>query len=175
MLGEIASQVLQRNRKGGHPDLFRFVWISPFSSDLCSLFQRFRKEVGGRGLATNNAQNTAKIVSQNGVLLLIRGHRKRGQKKGLNLWCGRDFLVPTPSVRQPLFETSDCFREYLGGPRTPPFGPSLCTRFRNKKIRKSKNQKWSLRNDFPCRHNFLSENTEMGSVKNSFFEGHEVI
>ena len=33
--------------------------------------------------------------------------RKRGQKKGLNLRCGRDFLAPTPSVRQPLFETSD--------------------------------------------------------------------
>ena len=43
----------------------------------------------------------------NCVLLLIRGHRKRGQKKGLNLWYGRDFLAPTPSVRKPLFETSD--------------------------------------------------------------------
>ena len=29
----------------------------------------------------------------------------------------------------------------LGGPRTPPLGPSLCTRFRNQKIRKSENQK----------------------------------
>ena len=53
----------------------------------------------------NSAQNTAKNVPQNGVLLLIRGHRKKGQ--GLNLRYGRDFLVPTPSVRQPLFETSD--------------------------------------------------------------------
>ena len=29
------------------------------------------------------------------------------QKKGRNLRYGRDFLAPTPSVRQPLFETSD--------------------------------------------------------------------
>ena len=29
------------------------------------------------------------------------------RKKGLNLWYGRDFLAPTPSVRQPLFETSE--------------------------------------------------------------------
>ena len=46
--------------------------------------------------------------------------RKRGQKKGVNLWWGRDFLVPIPSVRQPLFETSDYthkiifFSNYLG-------------------------------------------------------------
>ena len=30
---------------------------------------------------------------------------------------------------------------FVGGPRTPPFGPFLCTRFRNQKIRKSENQK----------------------------------
>ena len=32
--------------------------------------ERFRKGVGGRGLATNSAQNRAKIVIQNCVLLL---------------------------------------------------------------------------------------------------------
>ena len=32
------------------------------------------------------------------------------QKSGLNLWHRKDFFAPTPSVRQPLFETSD-----LGG------------------------------------------------------------
>ena len=44
--------------------------------------QRFRKGVGGRGLATNRCQNTAKIDPQNCVPLLPRvayekGHRKR--------------------------------------------------------------------------------------------------
>ena len=58
-------------------------------------------------MSTNSAENTAKNVPQNCVLLLIRGHRKVGQKEGLHLWYGRDFLAPTPSVRQPLFETSD--------------------------------------------------------------------
>ena len=29
------------------------------------------------------------------------------QKRGLNLCFLKDFLAPTPSVRQPLFETSD--------------------------------------------------------------------
>ena len=29
------------------------------------------------------------------------------QERGLNLWPLKGFLAPTPSVRQPLFETSD--------------------------------------------------------------------
>ena len=36
-----------------------------------------------------------------------RGDRKRVRKRGLNLWHRKDLLAPTPSVRQPLFETSD--------------------------------------------------------------------
>ena len=43
-----------------------------------------------------------------------RGIGTRVQKGGLNLWHGKDFLAPTPSVRQPPFETSDfffCFRQ----------------------------------------------------------------
>ena len=77
--------------------------------DISCKNQRFRKGVGRRGLATNGAQNTAKSVPQNCVLLLIRGRgakEKRGQQKGLNLWRGSDFLAPTPSLHQPLFETS---------------------------------------------------------------------
>ena len=49
---------------------------------------------------THTDQNTARIVPQNSVLLLLRGHRKKVCRK-------EDFLAPTPSVRQPLFETSD--------------------------------------------------------------------
>ena len=75
--------------------------------------QRFRKGVGGRGLATNNAQNTAKNVPPRIVFSYSSGGiGKRGQKKGLNLWCWRAFLAPTASVRQPLFETS----KSVGGP-----------------------------------------------------------
>ena len=69
--------------------------------------------VGRRGLATNGAQNTAKNVPQICVFLLKRGIGKRGQNKGLNVWCGGDFLAPTPSVRQPHFETSDDFQERM--------------------------------------------------------------
>ena len=36
---------------------------------------------GGGGVATNSTQNTAKIVRQSCVLLLIRRDRKRVQKK----------------------------------------------------------------------------------------------
>ena len=68
-----------------------------------AFFRGFKKGVGGRRLATNSAQNTAKVLPKNCVLLLIGGHRKRVQKKGRNLWYGRDFLASTPSVRQPLF------------------------------------------------------------------------
>ena len=66
-------------------------------------FQRLRKEVGGRGLATktNWGQNTANIDSQNCVPLLLSGIAERG----LNLWHRKDLLAPAPSARQPLFET----------------------------------------------------------------------
>ena len=40
---------------------------------------------------------------------LSYGDRKKVQKRGLNLWhrSWKDLLAPTPSVRQPLFETSE--------------------------------------------------------------------
>ena len=69
--------------------------------------QRFRKGVGGRGLATNRPPKRAQKNIQKCVPLLLRGIGKREQKRGLNLWHMKDFLAPTPSVRQPLFETSD--------------------------------------------------------------------
>ena len=63
---------------------------------------------------------------------------------------------------------------FIRGPRTPPFGPFLCTRFRNQKIRKPENQKVEPQND-SCAGTTLVQITEMESVKNSLFEGHEVI
>ena len=61
-----------------------------------------------------------------------------------------------------------------GGGQTPPFGPFLCTSCRNQNIRKSEDQKWSLRNDFHAGTTPL-QITEVGSLKNSFFEGPAVI
>ena len=70
-------------------------------------FQRFRKGVGGRGLATSKPPERAPKNLQKCVPLLPRGDREKVQKRGLNLWPFKAFLAPTPSVRQPLFETSE--------------------------------------------------------------------
>ena len=65
-----------------------------------ALSRRFRKEVGGRGLATDGTQNTAKNVPQNCVLLL-RGIGKRGEKRPqFMVWegflCANPLRPPTP-------------------------------------------------------------------------------
>ena len=70
-------------------------------------YQRFRKGVGGMGLATNKPPKRAQKVLQKCVPIFLRGHRKKGTERGLNLWSLKGFFAPTPSVRQPLFETSD--------------------------------------------------------------------
>ena len=45
-------------------------------------------------------------------------------------------------------------RQFFGGPRTPPFGPFLCTCFRNQKIRKSENKKnWASEMISVTQHN----------------------
>ena len=51
------------------------------SGGLAGLFQRFRKGVGGRELATNNPPKKGKKVLQKCVPLLLRGHRKKGYRK----------------------------------------------------------------------------------------------
>ena len=56
-------------------------------------FQRFRFQ---KGLATHSTQNTAKIIPQNCVLLLIRGHRKKTCRKRAGI-CGMGGI----SLRQP--------------------------------------------------------------------------
>ena len=48
-------------------------------------------------------QKEAKMFSRNVSPLLLRV-----KKRGLNLWPFKDLLAPTPSVRQALFETSEC-------------------------------------------------------------------
>ena len=48
---------------------------------MAEISQRFRKGVGGRGLATDRARNGAHIVPQNCVHLLLREDRKKGAEK----------------------------------------------------------------------------------------------
>ena len=73
----------------------------------------FEKGLAGGGLATNRPQNTAQKVLQKYVPLLLRGHRKKGTEKRLNLWHSKDFFATTPSCRQPLFETSEIADRHL--------------------------------------------------------------
>ena len=50
-------------------------------------------------MATNKPPKRAQKVLQKWVRLLLRGHIGKGVVK--------EFLAPTPSIRQPLFETSE--------------------------------------------------------------------
>ena len=59
------------------------------------------------GLATNKPPKEPKKFSRNVSPYSEGGIGKRVQKRGLNLWSLKGFLAPTPSVRQPLFETSE--------------------------------------------------------------------
>ena len=69
---------------------------------------RFRKGVGGRRLATNSAQNAAKTKTpQNCVLLLIRGHRKKGAAKRPEFMVFEGFPSFNPLCPPTPFETSD--------------------------------------------------------------------
>ena len=63
----------------------------------------FEKGLADRwGLATNSAQNAAKNVPQNCVLLIRRGHRKKGSEKRPEsmVWdgfpCANSLCPPTP-------------------------------------------------------------------------------
>ena len=67
----------------------------------------FEKGWRSEGWRQTNPHKEPRNVLQKCVPLLLMGHRKRVQKRGLNLWHTRDFLAPTLSVRQPLFETSE--------------------------------------------------------------------
>ena len=68
--------------------------------------QRFRKGVGGRGWRPTAPKIQQKFSPRIVFSYTKGGMGERVQKKGQNLGYGRDFLAPTPSVRQPLFETS---------------------------------------------------------------------
>ena len=76
--------------------------------------RRYRKGVGGRGLATNKPPKRAQKVLQKYVPILLRGHRKKGTEKRPKSLAFEGFFAPTPSVRQPLFETSETVGTILG-------------------------------------------------------------
>ena len=59
------------------------------------------------GVGNQQSPKYSKMLLQNCVLLLIRVHREKGAEKGLESMVWEGFLAPTPSVRQPLFETSN--------------------------------------------------------------------
>ena len=60
------------------------------------LFQRFRKGVGGRGLATNKPRKRAQKVLQKCVPILLRGHRKKGTEKRPKSLAFEGFLRANP-------------------------------------------------------------------------------
>ena len=71
--------------------------------DCLGNYQRFRKGVGGRGLATSSVQNTAKMPPRIVSSYFIRGHRKKGGRKKpeFRVWegfpCANPLCPPTPS------------------------------------------------------------------------------
>ena len=68
-----------------------------------------RKGLAGRGWRLTGLKTQPKKFPELGPPSCKRGIGKWVQKRGLNLWHRKDFLTPTPSVRQPLFETSVLF------------------------------------------------------------------
>ena len=71
--------------------------------EFVSEFSEVSKRGWREGVGDKQAPKKFSRTSPNG------GIGKRVQKRGLNLWHMKDFLGPTPSVRQPLFETSEIF------------------------------------------------------------------
>ena len=61
-----------------------------------TISERFRKGVGGRGLATNKPPKRAQKVLQKWVRLLLRGHREKGTEKRPESLAYEGLLVPTP-------------------------------------------------------------------------------
>ena len=76
------------------------------ASKLSEVSKRgWRKGVGNKQTPKKSPKSSPEMPP-----LLLRGAiGKRVQKRGLNLWHLKDFLMPTPSICQPLFKTSETF------------------------------------------------------------------
>ena len=87
--------------------------LPPWPKLLQKTLSEVSKRVGWRGLATNSAQNTAIILPQNGVLLLIRGHLKNAEKRARIHGMGgiflRQTLVSANPFTKPLIFLKRCF------------------------------------------------------------------
>ena len=69
--------------------------------------QRFRRGVGGRGLATNKPPKRAQKVLQQCVPLLLRGHRKKGTEKRPESLAYEGFFRANPLCPPTPFRTSE--------------------------------------------------------------------
>ena len=87
------KNIIRRVRVRGH-------WNTP-------TIRGFEKGLAGGGWRLTNPQKQPKKFSRNVFLFSLGGTGKRVQKRGVNFWQRMDVLAPTPSVRQPCFETSD--------------------------------------------------------------------
>ena len=70
-------------------------WGNIFGGD-CEHFQRFRKGVGGKGLATDKPPKRAQKVLQKFVPLLLSGHRKKGTENRPKSLAFEGFLHANP-------------------------------------------------------------------------------
>ena len=87
------------------PSLHLSVWVT--------VWQRFEKRVGGRGLVADRASNVEKTVPQNDVPLLIRDTGKRGTKVARIYGTERTSSRQTPLPAKLLFGGSDLGSSYL--------------------------------------------------------------
>ena len=86
----------------------------PQKLNLNPLLSEVSKRGWREGVGDKQTPKKSPKVLQKCVPFLLRGHRKKGTEKRLNLCHIKDFLAPTPSVRQPLFGTSDFFGMSVG-------------------------------------------------------------
>ena len=111
-----------------------------------AFFRGFGKGLAGGGLRLTGPQIQQKLIPRVAFPFSEHGHRKRRQKRGLNLWHGKDFLAPTPSARQPLFETSEFPRKnplsFQGG--KPPKRPFSLYRVGKSHVARGRENRGSL-------------------------------
>ena len=78
-----------------------------FRTVLHPEFSEVSKRGWREGVGDKQEPQKTREILQKCVPLLLRRHRKKSTERGLNVWHMKDCLAPTPSVPQPLFETSE--------------------------------------------------------------------
>ena len=101
--------VIPHGGEKAHKQTFQKIPAQSRENTVSVFFQRFRKGVGGRGVGDELVPKYSEN-SQNCVL-----------------WHRKDLLAPTPSARQPLFETSDFeYQGRMNNRRPPDYSSNLC-------------------------------------------------